>query len=162
MTRLFNDCGFSSDDIPFAGAVELGALAQQSHFTSKANTGLVDLTSSVLHHYLPKDESICVSTAWDDEALSKAQIGYVALDVYASWALHDALLMLPACEQVTPTTAAGTPVKLLSRDLSVTVAVGFIAVGCGVEFNGVNVTKTRVIVNITSVFQPAYLMSKLH
>ena len=158
MTRLFNDCGFSSNDIPFAGAVELGALAQQCHFTSKANTGLVDLTSAVLHHYLPKDESIRVSTAWDDETLSEAQIGYAALDVYASWALRDALLTLPACGQVTPTTAAGTPVKLLSRDRSVTVAVGFIAVGRGVEFNGVNVTKTRVIVNITSVFQPAYLI----
>ena len=78
MTWLFNDCGFSSNDIPFAGAVELGALAQQCHFTSKANTGLVDLTSAVLHHYLPKDESIHVSTAWDDETLSEAQIGYAA------------------------------------------------------------------------------------
>ncbi|KAK2464000.1 hypothetical protein APHAL10511_003944 [Amanita phalloides] len=158
MTQLFNDCGFSSDDIPFTGAVELGALAQQCHFTSRANTGLVDLVNTVLHHYLPKDESICVSTAWDDETLSQAQIGYAALNVYALWALCDALLTPPTCEKVTHETAAGTPVKLLSRDRLVTVAVGFIAVGRGVQFNGVNVTKTQVIVNITSVFQPAYLI----
>ena len=63
-------------------------------------------------------------------------------------------------------TAAGTPVKLLSCDCSATVAVGFITAGHGIEFNGVNVTKTCVVVDITSVFQLAYLvrpeLSKSH
>ena len=113
---------------------------------------------TVLHHYLPKDESIRVSTSWDDETLSNAQIAYAALDVYASWALRDVLLTLPAHEPVTPKTAAGTPVKLLSHDRSATVAVGFIAAGRGVEFDGVKVTKTRILVNITSIFQLAYLV----
>ena len=140
------------------GAIELGALAQQSHFTTRENTGLSDLVGTVLHHHLPKDESIRVSTSWDDETLSNAQIAYSALDVYALWALRDVLLTLPAHEPVMPKTAAGTPVKLLSRDRSATVAVGFIAAGRGVEFDGVKVTKTRILVNITSIFQPAYLV----
>ena len=58
MTHLFNDCGFSSHDVPFAGAVELGALTQKHHLTNRANVSLSDLTSIILHHYLPKDESI--------------------------------------------------------------------------------------------------------
>ncbi|KAF8328650.1 hypothetical protein F5887DRAFT_897466 [Amanita rubescens] len=166
MTRLFNDCGFSSNDVPFTGAVELGTLTQQRHLTSRANVSLSDLTSTVLHRYLPKDESIRVSTAWDDEILSDAQVRYAILDVYASWALRDALIALPAHEPVSPMTAAGTPVKLLSRDRSTTVAVGFISTGRGIEFNGVNITKTRVLVDITSILQPAYLicpeLSKSH
>ena len=158
MTRLFNDCGFSSHDVPFTGTVELGALTQKHHLTNRANVSLSDLMSIILHHYLPKDESIQVSTAWDNETLSDTQVRYATLDVYASWALCDALIALPAHESISAMTAAGTPVKLLSCDHSATVAVGFITAGRGIEFNGVNVTKTRVVVDITSVFQPAYLV----
>jgi len=159
LTRLFGDCGFKlGQNDPFLGAVELGEMARQRGLTERANIGLADLTATVLHRSLPKEFSVRVSTNWDNANLTQEQIHYACLDVYAAWAIHQAFTDMPVGSLVTETTLMGTHVRLLSRTGNSTVAYGVIAPDRPPKFNGVNVTKTRTIVNITSIVQPAYLV----
>jgi hypothetical protein len=157
-TRLVKDCGFSSNDPPFCGAIELGQLAKDRNISDTANVSLVSLVSSVLRRYLPKDGELRLSTAWDEEKLSEKHLQYAALDVYATWAVWSAFAELQSSEDVVLETPAGTPIKLLSRDRSTIVAVGFIAPDRPAKFQGVNITKTRILMNVTRVIQSGYLV----
>lgn len=157
-TRLFKDCGFTDQDLPFSGATELGALAKHHNIVDRANISLADLTCLVLHRYLPKDESVRLSNAWDDINLPNNEQQYAALDVFATWSIYEGLSVSPTGQTVTADTPAGTSVKLLSRDQSSIVAFGIIAPDRPAKFECVNVTKTRAIVNITSVVQAGYLV----
>ena len=76
MTRLFKDCGFTSKDIPFVGAIELGSLAKQQNLVGRVNTSLADLVKIILKRYLAKDETIRVSLAWDDIKLPQTHLEY--------------------------------------------------------------------------------------
>lgn len=158
MTRLFKDCGFTSKDVPFMGAIELGSLAKQQNLVGRVNTSLADLVKIILKRYLPKDETIRVSLAWDDIKLPQTHLEYAQLDVYACWALRESLMDATTSDYATSSTPVGTPVKLLSRDNSSVVAVGFISPERPAKFKGVRVTNTRVLVNVTSVNQPGYLV----
>jgi hypothetical protein len=157
-TRLFKDCGFSSNDPPFCGAIELGRLAKDRNISNTANVSLASLVSSVLRRHLPKDGELRLSTAWGDEELSEKHFQYAALDVYATWAVWRAFSELQSNEDVVLETPAGTPLKLLSRDQSTIVAVGFVAPDRPAKFQGVNVTKTRILMNVTRVIQSGYLV----
>ena len=108
----------------------------------KSNISLADLTSIVLHRYLAKDASIRTGTNWSNPDLGPKQVEYAVLDVYASWAIYEALCLVKSGSPVTSTTPPGTFVKLLSRDHQATVAYGFIAPGHPSKFHDVNVTKT--------------------
>ncbi|RDB18198.1 hypothetical protein Hypma_000504 [Hypsizygus marmoreus] len=119
---------------------------------------LVDLTACVLRRYLPKDETLQVSNAWDSTELSEAHVQYAALDVFAAWSIYESLANSPTGEAVTASTAAGTPVKLISRDGNLAVALGYVAPDQPKQFDGVNVSKTRLVINITSVLCSAYLV----
>ena len=159
LTRLFNDCGFKPGrDDPFLGAVELGDMAKQRGLTNRTNISLADVTATVLHRALPKESTVRVSTDWDNPNLTQEQIDYSCLDVYAAWAIHEAFTDMPVGSPVTETTLAGTQVKLLSRTRTSTIAYGVIAPDRPTKFKEVNVTKTRTLVNITDVIQPAYLV----
>jgi len=159
LTRLFHDCGFSqSRDQPFVGAVELGVLAKQRGVVERANVGLADLTAAILHHHLPKEQAIRVSTEWDNLDLTSRQIEYAALDVFAASSIYDALCTLPTGGSVVETTLGGTQVKLMSRDNHTPVAYGVIAPDQPTRFDGVNVTKTRVVINVTGIKIGAYLV----
>ena len=158
MTHLFNNCGFGRNDPPFSGAVDLGALALDRGITNRSNTSLVDLTARVLCRYLEKDESLQISHGWDDLELSEAHVQYAVLDAFASWSIYNVLVSNPTGNAVTPSTAGGTPVWLISHDCNSTVALGYIAPDQPKQFDGVNISKTRVVVNITSVIQGAYLI----
>lgn len=158
MTRLFKDCGFTSKDIPFVGAIELGSLAKQQNLVGRVNTSLADLVKIILKRYLAKDETIRVSLAWDDIKLPQTHLEYAQLDVYACWALRESLMDATTSDYATSSTPVGTPVKLFSRDSSSVVAVGFISPERPAKFKGVRVTNTRVLVNVTSVNQPGYLV----
>ncbi len=162
LTRLYNDCGLppplESDSLPFVGAVELGLLAQSRAITSQANVGLAELAALVLRRHLPKDEAVRISEGWDEPALSDAHTNYAALDVYATWAVYEALVSpapLPTTA-ITDSTLPGTQVKLLSRDRRSVVAYGTIALDRPPKFKNVNLTKNRAIVNITRVVQSGY------
>ncbi|KAL6304043.1 hypothetical protein BKA93DRAFT_749988 [Sparassis latifolia] len=157
--RLYKDCEFdpTKGDTPFVGAVELGAMAKERKLTELANVSLTDLTSIVLHRYLPKDESIRVSTAWDNPELTPEQVSYASLDVYAAWSIFETFSTVSVGQAVTDATSAGTKVKLMSRDCNSIVAYGIITPDRPKKFNSVNVSKTRVIVNITAILQSGYL-----
>ncbi len=162
LTRLYHDCGFpdssDADSLPFVGAVELGSLSQSRGVTSQANAGLAELVALVLRRHLPKDKSVRISDGWDEPTLSDAHVKYAALDVYATWAVYEALSSpapLPTTA-ITASTLPGTQVKLLSRDRRSVVAYGIIALDRPPKFKNVNVTKTRTVVNITRVIQSGY------
>ncbi|KAI0683211.1 hypothetical protein BC835DRAFT_1311178, partial [Cytidiella melzeri] len=158
LTQLFHDCGYSSKDIPFSGAIKLGSLAKACSLCACANISLVNLTTRVLRRHLHKDKSIRVSTQWDSPALPNEYQAYAALDVYAAWVLYQALARNPSNSSVTAATPPGTTVRLLSRDRTSTAAIGFIAPDQPKQFHLVNVSRTRVVLNITSVIQPGYLV----
>jgi hypothetical protein len=158
MTCLFHDCRFKDSDKPFTGAVELGLMAKQHNFADCVNISLVDLTTVVLHHYLSKDQHICISTAWDNCELTLEQGTYAALDVYASAAILKALEGIPVGTPVSKTTPGRTHVKLFSCDRTSTATYGTIALHHPPTFGGIHVTPTCVIVNVTSVIAPAYLI----
>ncbi|OBZ77815.1 hypothetical protein A0H81_02815 [Grifola frondosa] len=117
-------------------------MAKDRNIATRANIGLADLTSAVLHHYLPKDPSVHVSTAWDNAVLTDDQVKYAALDVYATAAIFETFSVIPVGQPVTRDTASGTRVHLLNRPAT---------------FNNVNVTKTRIIINVHTILVPAYL-----
>ncbi|OBZ79508.1 hypothetical protein A0H81_01196 [Grifola frondosa] len=49
LTRLFNDCGFTSGkDEPFTGALDLGKLAKDHNAAARVTIGLADLTAFIL------------------------------------------------------------------------------------------------------------------
>lgn len=161
LTRLFKDCGFSSErDQAFAGALELGALAKSRNLVQRANTSLADMLAATRRLFLPKEESIRVSTAWDDINLPKTHLEYAALDAYATWLVFDAMITTASDEPVTMNTTPGTPIRLWSRNRSTIVARGFIALDRPKSFKGVNVTRNRAVVTITSVQVPGYLVRK--
>ncbi|KAG2055820.1 hypothetical protein BDR06DRAFT_970603 [Suillus hirtellus] len=144
LTHLYNDCGFSnSDGLPFA---------------DHACVSLSDLTGLVLRRYLPKDPSVCDSTRWDDPELSSEQETYAALDVYAAWAIYEAFSTIPSIGPVTPSTSASTQIQLMSHVGGLIVAYGYIACHQPKQFDQVNVSKTRVVVTITSITVPGYLV----
>jgi hypothetical protein len=159
LTRLFNNCGFQlAKDQPFAGAVDLGLLAHARKLIERSTISLSDLTATILHYYLPKDPSIRLGTDWGNPDLSAQQAQYAALDVYASWAIYEAICLVKKSSPVSSTTLPGTYVKLLSRDHQTPVAYGVIPSDHPLTFQGVNVTKTRSLVNITLVKVPGYLV----
>ncbi|KAG6835342.1 hypothetical protein H0H93_002451 [Arthromyces matolae] len=157
-TRFFKDCGFGPNDAPFLGAVELGAISKERQLTQRANISLADLTAIVLRKHLLKDADIRVSSAWDNAELTDQQTTYAALDVYAAWAIYNAFTHIAVGKLATSSTTGGTPVKLLSRDTTSVVAYGFISPYRSKDINTVQVTNKHVIVNVTSILQPAYLV----
>lgn len=126
LKRLFRDCKFVDEDQPFTGAIELGRLSKEKNLTKNAGIGLADLTSQILHLFLPKDPSIRVSTDWDNSTLSKSQTSYAALDAYATWQVFKALNTIAVGKAVTQATPMGTAISLLSMDRSTIVAHGYI------------------------------------
>lgn len=159
LKRLFRDCGFAVESHPlFEGALELGAFAKLHNAASSAAVGLADLVSSVLRRHLPKDPAIRISTLWDSPVLSQPQLAYAALDVYAVWAVYDALLSLPENIPVTADTRGGTPVAIKSQDGTQVVATGLIYPERPKKWDNVAVSKTRVLVQVLSVRVPGYLM----
>ncbi|TCD61520.1 hypothetical protein EIP91_008291 [Steccherinum ochraceum] len=159
LARLYRDCGFSAEtDQPFVGAVNLGPYAKERNAVTRANLGLADLTAAVVKRYLPKDPAIRVSSSWANSSLTSDQVTYAALDAFASWSVFIALQSVAIGQPVTAETRGGAPVSLLSNDHSRIVAEGHIALDRPDKFEGVNLTKTRVLVTITSVLVPGHLI----
>jgi hypothetical protein len=159
LTRLFNDCGFDiKSDPPFLGALELGKLAKEKTITPHATISLADLCASVLRRFLPKDPSIRVSPDWNTTSLTTAQANYAALDVFALWSIFKALTNISIGKSIQEDPPAGTLVSVYSADHSRPVAYGHIAPDQPTKFQGVNITKTRVLVTITSILVPGHII----
>jgi hypothetical protein len=103
-----------------------------------------------------------VNTNWDNHDLDLEQVTYAARDAYASLQIYHTLTSVPMPQPVTKSTSAGTLVTVFSRDRSVPIAYGFISPVHLSNYNGINVTKTRILVQITDILVPSYeLPSKL-
>jgi len=136
-------------------------MAKERGVASTANVGLLDLCASVIKHFLAKDSDIRISSSWDLIPLPESHISYAALDVYATWLVFKALT---SSEPITGTgvdtlTPGGTAVSLFSADGARIIAHGQILPDCPSKFNGVNVTKTRVLIVVNTVIVPGHLVS---
>lgn len=161
LKRLFKDCGYiEGKDQPFVGALELGRMAKECGAASKANIGLADLCGSVLKRYLPKDPDIRISALWSIDPLPSSHINYAALDVYAAWKVFHTLTGSTFGDLVDISTPGGTEVTLFSSDNSRAVAYGTIALERPLKYLGVNVTKTRILLNVNEILAPGYLISQ--
>ncbi|KAG1878532.1 hypothetical protein C8R48DRAFT_768098 [Suillus tomentosus] len=160
LTHLYKDCGFadSTNEQPFIGALKLGSMAKDQNVTDHMRISLADLTALVLHRNLPKDASIRVSTKWDDPVLSPEQEKYAALDVYAASAIFESFSAIPSCGPVTLSMPVGIQVQLMSRNGGLAVAYGHIARHQPKQLDGVNVSKTRIVITVTAILVPAYLV----
>lgn len=160
LARLYRDCGFSEGtDDRFVGGIDLARLAKERNATPKATTGLADLCSTLLRSFLPKDPAIRVSTAWDNDPLSDEQIQYAALDAFASWRVFEALNSMSKPQQIDASTPGGTAVSIISADRTHVVAHGHVALDRPKVHEGINVTKTRVLITVTSVEVPGHIIS---
>lgn len=164
-TKLFKDCGFKAGDPPFAGAVELGQLAKARNAADRSNVSLQKLVEFILRQHLPKDTNVRISKSWEQPQLSPQHITYASVDAYATWAVFDELQTRVVgtsssrfASASTSRLPAGTPVRILSRDKAHTIGFGNVAQERPRMFKGVNVTKTREVVTITSVLVPACLI----
>ena len=83
---------------------------------------------------------------------------HAVLEVYAMWSLYTTLTTVKLPERVTSSASAGTPVVMHAPD-GRAIAQGVIALDRPATFNGVNVTKSRVIMIVQEVYVPGYLIS---
>ncbi|KAF9485225.1 ribonuclease H-like protein [Pholiota conissans] len=159
--RLFRDCGFTlENDAPFSGALNLGIIAKEAGISTSAGIGLFELCIRVLGRFLPKDPGITISTEWELDPLPDEHIRYAALDAYATWAVFKAISTLTIGKRVEKNkTPPGTRISLLSTDYSDIIAFGQISLDQPSEHGGINISKSRILVNISEVVQPEHRVS---
>ncbi|KAL6307399.1 hypothetical protein BKA93DRAFT_747778 [Sparassis latifolia] len=133
--KLQADCGFSAEDTPFSGQIELATL---------------------LHRSLLKDATIHVSPHWGDAELHPDFIKYAALDAYTTWEVYSHLSNMGVLQFVTSDTPGGTPATLFLPD-GKEVASGIITLDHVNKLHGIEVTKSRVTLTISAIHVPAYL-----
>ena len=92
--------------------------------------------------------------------MPSSHIEYAALDVYAAWKVFHTLTSSTFGDLVDISTPGGTEVALFSSDNSHAVAYGTIASERPPKYLGVNVTKTRILLNVNEVLAPGFLVSE--
>lgn len=149
-----------NSSLPFVGALDLANYAKQRHVISNARCSLADLCAAVLGKRLNKNVSERTSAAWEHLSLTSEQQHYAAIDAYVPLLLYHKLstLSIPKCLPTTLTPL--TPVLLYSTDNTVVVGRGYLSPNLHkTSFDGVNLTKTRTLVNISEVLVPAAIIS---
>lgn len=132
--RFHNDVKkFREAGIEVREWVELGKMAKARGIFNRADSGLADQVLKLLDCELPKEDSIRCSR-WNDKVpLTKKQIEYAALDVYATRSVYLTLVSMPWIDPCTTPSPAreelknGTDVLVYSRNLSQLVAHGKVA-----------------------------------
>jgi len=146
-----------------AKLVELGALAKAKNAVVDANASLASITAVTLQQNLSKDVR---SSEWTAPTLTEDQIEYAALDAWVSFPIWDVLkTQKNVGEALEAASPVGQLVSLLSRKKEVARGVIVpqplvftIQHGSDDKFD-VNVTKTRVVIEIDEVLAPAVLLS---
>ncbi|KAG1871813.1 hypothetical protein DFJ58DRAFT_837127 [Suillus subalutaceus] len=135
--RLQNDCGMyhgTASDEPFAGHVELGAMAKERGATVKRTVELAKLVRILLGRHLPKDPQVCVSpwciySLWEWTLLSLLwPPPLVGLQLH-SWHLMDRRWL-----------------------------TGIVALKRPPALNGVDVSPKRVVMTVSKVLVPSFLL----
>ncbi len=149
-----------SSSVPFVGALDLATYAKQRHVVSNANCSLADLCATVLGKRLNKNVSERTSSAWEHLSLTAEQQQYAAIDAYLPLVLYHKLSTFSVPKHLPTTLTPLTPVLVYSTDNTVVIGRSHLSPNLYVKsFDGVNLTKTRTLVDIQEVFVPAAIIS---
>ncbi|KAJ3717330.1 hypothetical protein C8R42DRAFT_587212 [Lentinula raphanica] len=150
----------------FVGAIDLAKLAKERLVIKRATMGLADLCAATLGKRLNKNVSERVSTLWENEALSRAQIEYAALDAYASLRIYEQLISIPVPSPLPSDTVptSGDPILLFGDDRSRLIARGRISEHYKPRssYNNINITDLRCVIEVTDVYVPGAVISTHH
>jgi len=149
-----------NSSLPFVGALDLATYAKQRHVVSSANCSLADLCAAVLGKRLNKNVSERMSSAWEHLSLTAEQQQYAATDAYLPLVLYHRLSTFSVPKHLPSTLIPLTPVLVYSTDNTVVIGRGHLSSNLHMNtFDGVNLTKTRTLVDIQDVFVPAAIIS---
>ncbi|KJA22277.1 hypothetical protein HYPSUDRAFT_202294 [Hypholoma sublateritium FD-334 SS-4] len=146
------------DPPPFLGALDLAVFARDHHVVPNAKIGLADLCATVLQKQLAKNVSERVSSAWEERTLTPAQIRYAACDAYAPLLIYEKLSTIPAPSVLPEALVPGTPVLLYGTDQKI-IAHGILSEKIHQQYDAINLTPTRILVDIEHVQIPAAKLS---
>ena len=94
--RFHNDVRKCKEaNVKLQNPVELRKMARQHGIFSQADSGLESQVPKLLDCMLPKDKAICCSMWNKKNKLTKKQVEYAALDVYATRSLYLTLVAMP-------------------------------------------------------------------
>lgn len=146
---------------PFVGGLDLAKYAKDRRVVANAQCSLADLCAITLTKRLNKNVPERISQAWEDKALTRAQLDYAACDAYASLIIYGHLQQFNIPHQLPPTLIPGTPVLLFNTDNTTVVAEGRISssVNGSRAYDGINITPTKAIIDIDQVLVPGALIS---
>ncbi|KAF6742765.1 hypothetical protein DFP72DRAFT_1104354 [Ephemerocybe angulata] len=160
-----SDLRYLQDDFqserPFVGTCDIAQLAKAKKVIDNSRMGLAQLCNEVLSCSLEKDPGIRVSPDWSGD-LTEEQKQYAALDGWASLQIYLALVKIavPLPVDFSQPVPEGLEVFLYQSDRTRIIARGIIsphARNCN-SWEGVNITKTRTIVQVNEVYVPGAIM----
>ena len=152
--------GAVDPSLPFVGALDLATYAKQHHVVSSATCSLADLCAAVLGKRLNKNVSERTSSAWEHFSLTAEQQQYAATDAYLPLVLYHKLSTFSIPKNLPSTLTPLMPVLVYSTDNTVLIGRGHLSPNLYANsFDGVNLTKTRTLVDIQDVFVPAAIIS---
>jgi 3'-5' exonuclease len=145
---------------PFVGGLELAKYAKDRRIISSAKCSLADLCAVVLGKHLNKNVPERISQEWKNEVLTKEQEMYAALDAYASLRLYEKLSTIEVPQPLSQNPHPATPVLVYSSDNTTVIARGVISIHMHDRvFDGINITSTRIVVDVLEVFVPGALIT---
>ena len=158
LRNLQNDSGSSTS---FVGGVDLGQLAKAKNIVSDARAGLSELCIKTLSCILPKDLNTRISTEWSADELTEDQIQYAALDAWASLQIYKKLnsLQVPASVDFDAGLPTEYQVFIYQQDRTTIIARGIISPDSFQSFEGINITRTHVLVQVNDVYVPGAIIS---
>jgi len=150
----------STSSIAFVGGIDLAHRAKEKGIINDARASLSDLCIKVLSAVLPKDFNMRVNAEWSGD-LNQDQIQYAALDAWASLKIYQKLenIRVPVSIDFTSNVPAGTKVFIYQQDRTNIIAHGTISPDIISNYQGVNITKTRILVQVVHVYVPGAIMS---
>ncbi|KAJ7477407.1 hypothetical protein FB451DRAFT_1396396 [Mycena latifolia] len=97
------------------------------------------------------------ASAWEGE-LSKSQIRYASVDVYACCCIYDFLVKTPDPSPLPDPVLLGTPILLFHDGHSRLIARGTVASLEG-SYDTINITRTRCLIEVTEIIDPAAIIT---
>ncbi|KAG6818718.1 hypothetical protein H0H93_002526, partial [Arthromyces matolae] len=143
----------------FCGGVDLAKYAKDRQVVKTAKVGLSDLCAVILQKRLDKNVSERMSSNWENDKLTPAQIRYAAKDAYASLLIYDTLTSIPIPAPLQSTAPPLTPILLFNDDQSRVIARGILSENSTRRFDDINVTSTRCLVEIEEVYVPGAIIT---
>lgn len=140
----------------FPGGIDI---AKQKGIVKNAQIRLADLCAKVLKVCLDKDPATQVSLDWHSDELSSEQLCYAVLDAWASLRVYEELEKM----QIPGAVISFTPEHdiFLCQDDTNIIAQGHISSYSDYSsFEGINITPTQILVEVTKVFVPGTILSK--